>query len=232
MDERGVSEVGTVFPAGQATDPTATQTGDGGAKEKVKDQAANAAGSAKEVAKETQRQVSQMAGEAGDQARQLLAQTGDQLKEHASAQTGRAAEGLRTVTSQLSALRNGRPEDAGAVGDYAQQLTDKLGELADRLDQRGFDGVVDDVQRFARRRPGLFLLAAGTAGFFAGRFLRGTQAAADDSTPSAPEHRFAGEALRTTPDPDRYVAEPSQETIDTITGSPISVDAGRGSGAF
>ena len=254
MDERGVSEVGTVFPAGQASDPTG-EGGPGGAKEKAKEQAANVAASAKdvastttseasqvagtatdgakEVAKETGRQVSQVAGEAAEQARQMLAQTGDQLKEQASAQTGRAAEGLRTVTSQLTALRNGRPEEAGAVGDYAGQLTDKLGELADRLDDRGFDGIVDDVHRFARRRPGVFLIAAATAGFFAGRFLRGTQAASSNGdTPSTPQHRFADEALRTAPDPDRYVAAPLPETIALTDDAPLGVDSGRGAGAF
>src|SRR5919112_61447 len=90
----------------------------GGVKEKVKEQAANAASSARDVA----------------------ATTTDQLKEQASAQTGRAAEGLRTVTSQLQALTDGRPDEAGAVGDYARQMGDKLGELAGRLDERGFDG--------------------------------------------------------------------------------------------
>jgi len=256
MDERGVSEVGTVLPAGQAADPTAGESGTGGAKEKVKEQAANVATSAKdvastttteaaqvagtatdgakEVAKETGRQVNQVAGEAAEQARQLLAQTGDQLKEQASAQTGRAAEGLRTVTSQLTALRNGRPEDAGAVGDYAQQLTDKLGELADRLDDRGFDGIVNDVHRFARRRPGVFLVAAGAAGFLAGRFLRGTQAASSDGdAPAIPEHRFADEALRTPPDPDRYVVAPPPETVDLVGGAPqLGTDGARGAGAF
>jgi hypothetical protein len=258
MDERGVSEVGTVLPAGQAADPTAGERGTGGAsvkKEKVKEQAANVATSAKDVAstttteaaqvagtasdgakdvaKETGRQVNQVAGEAAEHARQLLAQTGDQLKEQAAAQTGRAAEGLRTVTSQLTALRNGRPEEAGAVGDYAQQLTAKLGEVADRLDDRGFEGIVDDVHRFARRRPGVFLMAAGAAGFLAGRFLRGTQAASSDGdAPAIPDHRFADETLRTPPDPDRYVVAPAAETIDLTDPVPLGVDAGRGAGAF
>ena len=41
-----------------------------------------------------------------------------------------------------------------------------------RLEDRGIEGVVDDVSRFARRRPGVFLLAAAGAGFVVGRFVR------------------------------------------------------------
>lgn len=246
MDERGVSEVGSV-PVGQAS-AAGGKGHAGGAKETVKDQAANVASTtsteaaqvagtategAKEVAKETGHQVGQVAGEAAEQARQMLSQTGEQLKEQASAQTGRAAEGLRTVTSQLTALSDGRPEEAGAVGDYARQLNDKLAELADRLDDRGFEGIVNDVQRFARRRPGIFLISAATAGFFAGRFLRGSQAASSsDDTPSIPEHRFADEAIGTRPDPDRYLVTPPPETVDLIADAPIGIDGGRGAGAF
>ena len=38
--------------------------------------------------------------------------------------------------------------------------------------ERGPDGVIQDVRRFARRRPGMFLLAAGVTGFAIGRIVK------------------------------------------------------------
>ena len=44
--------------------------------------------------------------------------------------------------------------------------------LASRLEQRGPQGLMDDVTRFARRRPGVFLSGAVAAGFVVGRVVR------------------------------------------------------------
>jgi hypothetical protein len=53
------------------------------------------------------------------------------------------------------------------------------------VSERGFDGLVDDVQSFARRRPGVFLAAAAATGFVAGRLFRGAQAAANAGSGSS-----------------------------------------------
>ena len=44
--------------------------------------------------------------------------------------------------------------------------------LASRMEQGGAQGVVDDVTRFARRRPGAFLAGAAGVGFVVGRLVR------------------------------------------------------------
>ena len=244
MDERGLTEVGSVphepaggtYPgtqekgreqapkaAGSAKDVAATASGE------ARQVAGTAAEGARDVARETGRQVGEVAGEAAAQARDMLAQTTGQLKEQASAQTGRAAEGLRTVTSQLQALSDGRPAEAGAVGDYARQMTTKLDELAGRLDERGFDGMMDDVQRFARRRPGVFLLGAVTAGFFAGRFLRGAQAAPSPDQ-AAPAPARVGTAFGTTDLEPGQLVDPPPEAGELVADVPIDTVGGRATG--
>lgn len=151
--------------------------------------ASSAGDGAKKVASEATRQVSDLASEASGHAKEVYSQASGQLREQASEQTGRAAEGVRSLSQQVQALADGRPDDAGAVGEYARQAGDRLQQVATRLEDGGLDGVLEDLQRFARRRPGLFLLGAGAAGLAAGRLLRGAQAAGTDSpdTSAAPQ---------------------------------------------
>jgi len=58
-------------------------------------------------------------------------------------------------------------------------------QLADYLDQHGPDGVLRDVQDFARRRPGAFLATALAAGFVVGRLGKGV-AKADPNAGNKP----------------------------------------------
>lgn len=162
--------------AGQAKEVAQT------AKQETQQVAATAAEGARDVAHEASEQLHQVAQDASVQARELLHQATGELKTQAGAQTERAAGGLHTLAGQIEALVDGRPEEAGPVADYARQLNGKVEEFASRLEQRGPEGLLDDVQRFARRRPGAFLAGAAAAGFIASRFFRGNQAAQDQGT--------------------------------------------------
>ena len=162
--------------------------------------AGTAAEGAKQVASEATQQATEVTRQATDQARQLVGEAKSQLKEQASSQTQRAASGLADVGRQIRALSEGRPEGAGAAADAARQLADKVEELAGRIDQRGFDGTVEDLRSFARRRPGMFLLSAAAAGFVAGRLGRGAQAVQGDSS-STPEVPAAPQAPLVPPPP-------------------------------
>ncbi len=93
---------------------------------------------------------------------------------------GVAAAGLQSLSGQLSALRDGRPEDAGALTDYLSEAEQRVSGLADRLQSGGAQGAVDDLSRFARRRPGLFLAGAVGLGFLVGRLARSGAAVAKE----------------------------------------------------
>jgi hypothetical protein len=62
--------------------------------------------------------------------------------------------------------------------------------VADYLAENGPDGVLREVQDFARRRPGTFLAVAAAAGFVVGRLGKGVLGAgsSDDGT-SASQYR-------------------------------------------
>jgi len=69
------------------------------------------------------------------------------------------------------------------------------------VQNRGMEGLVDDLQRFARRRPGVFLFATAVAGFAAGRAVR-----MRDTEPVEPATTGTGTQGAVRPAPTRRVA--------------------------
>jgi hypothetical protein len=67
---------------------------------------------------------------------------------------------------------------------YLDDVQEHVRGWASRLEQRGPQGVMDDMSRFARRRPGLFLAGAVGAGFVAGRLVRASSGQAESTSVS------------------------------------------------
>jgi hypothetical protein len=174
------------------------------AKEHARDVAATARSGGVEALDEAKGQAGEMLHEAKSQARNVAHDLKRDAHEQASRQTERAAGGLRGLAEQLTALVDGRPQEAGLAGDYARRLGDRVSEVADRMERGGFDGMLDDARRFARRRPGTFLLGAAVLGFATGRMLRaGAQANQGNGSAStgqaAPVMPSTGSALGSEP---------------------------------
>lgn len=140
--------------------------------------ATTAKAAAGDVASTAVEKAAEVTQEATAQVRNLVSETTTQVRSQAEAQTAKVAEGIAGLSDQLRALVDGRPEEAEMLRDYLQQGASKLTAFSDRLQSQGLEGTIDDVQRFARRRPGVFLLGALGVGFGVGRLLRGAQAAA------------------------------------------------------
>lgn len=153
-------------------------------KDKATDVATTAKGEVRGVAGDARSEASAVVSEAGTQARHLADEARIALRQQASDGTSRAAGAVDQLAGRLRALADGDTEKAGDLGRYAQDLGDRLRGVAGRMNDRGLDGLVDDVQRFARRRPGMFLAVAAGAGFAAGRFFRGAKAESDASSGS------------------------------------------------
>ncbi|WP_225636319.1 hypothetical protein [Streptomyces solaniscabiei] len=167
------------------------QTGTGATREKVRAESSATADQAKQAA-------SQVAGTAADQARSVVGearqQAGTVLEDmrsramnEAEGQTKRAAGQLRQWASDLSGLAAHARDDSPARSLVAH-AADRGSQAADYLDERGVEGIVGDLQRFARRRPGAFLGGALLAGLAVGRMAKATGAASgnDGQGPGGP----------------------------------------------
>lgn len=163
------------------------------ATEQGKQVATTAKDQATAVAHEAASQAGQVASEAKTQAAKAVDDAKQQVKGQAEAQTEKIAESLDRLHGQARALLAGNHEEAGPLADYAEEAVAKLGNLASQVRSRGFDGLMEDTQRFARRRPGVFLAGAAAAGFVAGRVMRSAKdEQQQQGTPSAQQQSSSG----------------------------------------
>jgi hypothetical protein len=157
----------------------------------VKDEAAavagHAAGEAKNVAETAKAEAANVASEVKTSARDLLHQAKADLTDQAGTQQQKAAEGIRTLSSQLHTMADAS-DQPGVATDLIRQAAERSQSVASWLENRDPGSLLEEVKSFARQRPGTFLLAAAGAGLLAGRLGRSLQAGAPDAqqAPSKP----------------------------------------------
>ncbi|MDX6326083.1 MAG: hypothetical protein QOK15_2437 [Nocardioidaceae bacterium] len=154
------------------------------AKEEAKSTAQDATQAGKQTAETAKQQAGEVVGEAKSQAQMLLGEAKDQLTSQGTAQQEKAVSGLRTLADELSGMVNGDVSKPGLASDLARQASDRVRTVADALEHRQPSELLDEVRRFARQRPGVFLLSAAAVGFIGGRLTRGIAAEAHDESGS------------------------------------------------
>jgi ElaB/YqjD/DUF883 family membrane-anchored ribosome-binding protein len=164
-----------------------------GAREASADVATTAREEAGAVGREARHEAEEVVSEARRQISHVTDDAKRQLHDQASAQSDKVADGLERLGGQARALLDGNRQEAGPLADYADDAVAQLGQLADRVRSRGFDGLVEDTKAFARRRPGMFLAGAAAAGFLTGRLGRSAREERQEGSgvaePSVPEPR-------------------------------------------
>jgi len=127
---------------------------------------------ASEVAAVSKEQVGDVAEDAREHARHLIHESRQQLRGQANEQAQRVAATLADIGRQLDDMARGEGAPTGSVAGVTEQLASVARDASGRLEQRGFDGVLDETKRFARNKPGMFVLASLGTGFAIGRVLR------------------------------------------------------------
>ncbi|HET8661287.1 MAG TPA: hypothetical protein VFM55_20100 [Micromonosporaceae bacterium] len=139
-------------------------TATGSTTEGVAEATRSVASTAKEQGREVAGQVAAQArGVAGDMRRRVV--------DEAHTQNQRLASGLRQVADQLDEMAMNRADSP--AGSIVHRLGEGGRRAADFLERQGPEGALREVQEFARRRPGIFLLGAALAGFAMGRLGKG-----------------------------------------------------------
>ena len=174
--------------------------------------AADAAGSAAADVKDTAKtQARQVGGEVKVQARNVASDVRDTVTRQARTQNDRLADGIRRMADDLERMTDERGGSPAAT--VVSRIAGAGRQAADYLSAHGPEGVLSDVQDFARRRPGAFLATALAAGFLAGRIGKGVMNASQS------------QSSRTKPSDDAFVsgvpgyqAQPYAEPGYTQTG--------------
>jgi hypothetical protein len=169
--------------------------------------ASTATEQAKEVAAETQRQ-----------AKDLLDQGRTQVKEQVVTQQQKAGQSLSALAQEIRGLADGTSQGApGPARDLLQQASSSVENFASMLQNREPAELLDEVRRFARRKPGLFLLGAAAAGVLAGRLTSGVKAAHSDS---GSQRQLTGYGTTNYVDPTpSYTDTTYTDTTSTYTGT-------------
>jgi hypothetical protein len=158
----------------------------------VKDTAADAASGVKEVAKG---EAAHVAEEAKYQTRNLMDQTRYELRGQARNQQSNLASKLNGWASELGSMAS-KSDESGPMTDLAHEASRRVADFSHWLDNHEPADLLDEVRRFARRRPGTFLALAAAAGVVAGRLTRGAVAAntsVDSDTDVTPARAYGSD---------------------------------------
>jgi len=180
----------------------------------VAQQGVQAAGHAATDVKDTAVEQAQRVGaETKAQARNLAGDVRNRLSEQARTQNDRLAGTIRDTADQLDEMRGDRSDSPAAT--VVARVADGGRQLADYLDRNGPEGVLREVQDFARRRPGAFLATALAAGFVVGRLGKGVAKADSGSSGGKP----AGDAFSSRYQPAAATEPPATPTYSTGTAT-------------
>ncbi|WP_051427520.1 hypothetical protein [Arthrobacter sp. H20] len=200
-----------VSPAHGSGDPDGGQSSSANAKDEAKNLGHEGADAAKGVAQTAGSEAKNVAGEASAQAKNLLGELGSDLKDQAGASQQKAAEGLRSISDELSSMADNGDQN-GPANNLVRQAAQRSGDVAGWLEGRDPGSLLEEAKGFARRRPGTFLMVAAGAGLLAGRLTRGLAGAGSDDQNATPAN----------PAPEYPPTVPTQPTTEDGFGAPTT----------
>jgi hypothetical protein len=101
----------------------------------------------------------------------------DRVRERATAQLStqkdRATDGLGSVAQAVrQSTQHLRQNKQDAIANYVEKAADQIDRFSTQLRNRDVGELVNEVQRFARRQPALFVGSAFALGVVGARFLK------------------------------------------------------------
>lgn len=175
------------------------------------------------VADTAREEARSVASEAKFQVRKLADRVGGEVRSQASTQQHRAAGGLRDVGSQFSEMA-ATTTSSGVARDLVETVGARADSVASWLDQREPQDLLEEVKRFARRRPGVFLAVAAGVGVVIGRLTRSL------ATPSDSSDRAVTTTPRLTGTADQSYATGATDATGAYTGTGGTYDTGVAAG--
>ena len=142
------------------------------AKEKAAEVAASAKHNAGQVTNQAREQAAEVMSSATDQLGQVAGTAREELRNRASAEATNLGQRLGEIAEELRAMGQASAEHGGVAATAVCGVADQVDRGARRLSEGDLDTALNDLKRFARNRPGTFLLGAVGAGFAVGRLLR------------------------------------------------------------
>ncbi|MCY1158983.1 MAG: hypothetical protein MOP51_2007 [Citricoccus sp.] len=207
-------------------------TSDAGPREAAKHEAGrlgtDAQHAARDVAGTAKDEALHVKDEAVGQARSLAESARQEASSQLSTQKDRLAVQSRGISEDLERISRGERPESDLVNQAVTMLSDRARRVTHQLESKEPMDLLDDMRRFAARRPGTFLAIAAGIGLVAGRLTRGLKDAHDDDDARA--HRFTGQAPPLPSQPPTVTGVETPDVLGTpgvpgTTGAPGTVGA-------
>ncbi len=176
-DHQTTSHGGAQDPTRQKTEQVKATTQQQAAQ--LKDQAQ---GAASDVAGTARDEAVNVKDEAVDQARDLAASAKQEATSQLATQKDRLAVQSRGISEDLERISRGERPESHLVNQAVSMLSKRARRVTEQLETKEPMDLLDDVRRFAARRPVAFLAIAAGIGLVAGRLTRGLKDAHDDDS--------------------------------------------------
>jgi len=187
-------------------------------------------GTVREVADQTKETAGQVADQTKQAARHVVDQAREQATSKLGAQKDTAAAGLTSVAQALRQTgQHLREQDQTGVTSYIDSAADQVEQLSSYLQGRDISQLVDDVERFARRRPVLFIGGAFALGILGARFLKSSrqQVATSNNYPIMPQSDYDSsqrQGIYNQPYPQSFGPETTPYGVGSGTWSPAGAE--------
>lgn len=117
--------------------------------------------------------LSEVAGELRSDAQQLGSTAANRIHSEVDSRKSDAAEQAKSVSTAIQRAAGELDDGAPAwLKSAFKQGADQIQRFAETLEQKDSRQILNEVQSFARERPGTFLAACAAAGFAASRILK------------------------------------------------------------
>ena len=161
---------GSAPPTNRASGPSVADTA-GQEAQSLKDRAGE---EASRVGHRAGDELGGLKDEAMEDARDLAGEARQRVGVEADRAAIEVAGALSDAGHELTTMAQRADHPDSPAAELVRRAGERARTTAQHLEQRGSQGVVDDISRFARNRPGLFLLGAAGLGFAVGRLVRNT----------------------------------------------------------
>jgi hypothetical protein len=166
--------------------PDHPTTSDGGPQGTAKHEAgrlgSEAQSAARDVAGTARDEAVNVKDEALGQAKDLAESAKQEASSQLSTQKDRLAAGSRGISDDLERISRGERPESDLVNQAVSMLSDRARRVTEQLETKEPMDLLEDVRRFAARRPVAFLAIAAGVGLLAGRLTRGLKDAHDDDS--------------------------------------------------
>lgn len=108
-----------------------------------------------------------------DQATTFARNAGDKAKDYAGTAKDKASGALHSLTDMAEDVAKSIDERVGAgYGDYVRKAATTVNNVAESLDSKSVDELVDSTRQFVKEKPAVAIGAAVAAGFLLTRLFR------------------------------------------------------------